>query len=68
MMTKETPEEHVEFLMKHYKKNKLEARNLIESQIESLDAKMDKQGYTPSDLEEMRYFKKVRELLIKFQP
>jgi hypothetical protein len=29
---------------------------------------MDKQGYTPNDLEEMRYFKKVRELLIKFQP
>lgn len=59
----QTPEEHVEFLFKLH--NKTSAKNLIESKIENLDIKMDKHGFTPQDLAEMRFLKNVRELIIK---
>lgn len=51
-MNTQSPEEHVNFLFNHYKK--LEARNIVESKIDALNIKMDKHGFTPSDLEEMR--------------
>ena len=60
-----SPEEHVNFLFNHYKK--LEARNIIEAKIDALDHKMDKNGFTPNDLDEMRWLKNVRELIIKRQ-
>lgn len=64
-MIKQSPEEHVDFLLNHYKK--MDARNIIESKIDTLDNQMDKHGYTPSDLEEMRWLKSVRDLIIKRQ-
>ena len=50
-MNTKSPEEHVNFLFNHYKK--LEARNIIEAKIDALDHKMDKNGFTPNDLDEM---------------
>lgn len=64
-MNTQSPEEHVNFLLNHYKK--LEARNIIESKIDALNTIMDKHGFTPSDLEEMRRLKSIRELIIKRQ-
>lgn len=64
-MNTQSPEEHVNFLFNHYKK--LEARNIVESKIDALNIKMDKHGFTPSDLEEMRRLKSIRELIIKRQ-
>lgn len=64
-MNTQSPEEHVNFLLNHYKK--LEARNIIESKIDVLNTKMDKHGFIPSDLEEMRRLKSIRELIIKRQ-
>ena len=64
-MNTKSPEEHVNFLFNHYKK--LEARNIIEAKIDALDHKMYKNGFTPSDLDEMRWLKNVRELIIKHQ-
>ena len=64
-MIKQSPEEHVDFLLNHYKK--MDARNIIESKIDTLDNQMDKHGYTTSDLEEMRWLKSVRDLIIKRQ-
>lgn len=61
-----TPQEHVEFLFKQH--TKTSAKNLIESQIETLDLKMDKFGYTPDDLAKMKFLKNVRELIIKRNP
>ena len=64
-MNTQSPEEHVNFLLNHYKK--LEARNIIEAKIDALDHQMDKHGFTPANLEEMRWLKNVRELIIKRQ-
>jgi hypothetical protein len=64
-MITQSPEEHVNFLFNHYKK--LEARNIIQAKIDALDHQMDKNGFTASDLEEMRWLKNVRELIIKRQ-
>lgn len=58
-----TPEEHVEWLFKQH--TKLSAKNLIQFQIETLDLKMDKFGFTPDDLAEMKFLRNVRELIIK---
>jgi hypothetical protein len=64
-MNTKSPEEHVNFLFNHYKK--LEARNIIEAKIDALDHQMDKHGFTSANLEEMRWLKNVRELIIKRQ-
>ncbi len=58
-----TPEEHVEWLFKQH--TKTSAKNLIQSQIEILDLKMDKFGFTPDDLAEMKFLRNVRDLIIK---
>jgi hypothetical protein len=58
-----TPEEHVEYLFKLH--TKTSAKTLVESQIENLDTKMDKFGYTTEDLSKMKFLKSVRELIIK---
>lgn len=42
---------------------KLQTRNILESKLLTLDAKMNKFGFTPEDLEEERTYKKAIELL-----
>jgi hypothetical protein len=55
------PEEIVDDLLTRH--TKLQVRNIIESHLLALDAKMNKFGFTPDDLEQERIYKQAREIL-----
>lgn len=56
-------QEYFETLMTRH--TKTQARGIIENKLAQLEAKMDKNGFTPQDLAEERLLKETKKLIIE---
>jgi hypothetical protein len=56
-------QEYFEALMSRH--TKIQARGIIEAKLIQLDAKMNKNGFTPEDLAEERLLKETKKLIIE---